>query len=191
MWLRQRIEPGTSVLLVGASAYGGGGAGTNNLVERGVASFTRAHALVYGGGNPQLGCPHSAGDACALPFADSSFDYVVSNAVIEHVGGPERARTMLTESRRVARRGAFHTTPDRWFPVETHTQVPLLHWLPRDRQAAAFARAGKPTWNTTYYWLFGSRDLAGLDPAFSVSRINRMTLVTAWTADATTSADLA
>jgi hypothetical protein len=158
-------------LLVGASAYEAGGAGTNNVVERGVASFTNAHGLVYGGGDPGLGCPHSAGDACALPFPDGSFDYVVSNAVIEHVGGPRRARMMLAESRRIARQGAFHTTPDRWFPVETHTQVPLLHWPSRERQAAAFARAGKSHWNTDYYWLFGSRDLARLDPAFTVERM--------------------
>jgi hypothetical protein len=88
---------------------------------------------------------------------------------------------MLLESRRVAKRGAFHTTPDRWFPIETHTRVPLLHWLPRTWQGAAFARVGKPQWNTSYYWLFGRRDLAGLDPAFAVERMNPMTLVALWT----------
>ena len=31
---------------------------------------------------------------------------------------------------RVARKGVFVTTPNRWFPVEFHTVLPLLHWLP-------------------------------------------------------------
>lgn len=182
-WLRNRIEPGASVLLVGASVSECGGVRTDNVVERGVATFADVHALVYGRGDPGLGCPFSAGDACRLPFQDDSFDYVVSNAVIEHVGGPERARLMLSESRRVARRGAFHTTPDRWFPVETHTQVPLIHWLPRQWQRQAFTRAGKPFWNTDYYWLYGRRSLSLLDPSFTVHRMNRLTLVTTWSAD--------
>ena len=25
----------------------------------------------------------------------------------------------------------FLTTPNRWFPVEFHTTIPLLHWLPK------------------------------------------------------------
>jgi hypothetical protein len=88
---------------------------------------------------------------------------------------------MLAESRRVARRGAFHTTPDRWFPVEVRTQLPLLHWLPRDRQAQR-SRAGKSHWSTDHDWLFGRRDLAALDAAFRVERLNAMTLVASWRA---------
>jgi hypothetical protein len=179
-WFRDRMKPGSRVLLVGATAWTGNGVATNNVVERGLAEFTEAEALVYDGGDPGLGVPWTAGDGCALPFEDDSFDYVVSNAVIEHVGGPDRARLMLSESQRVARLGAFHTTPDRWFPIEVHTQVPLLHWLPRDRQQAAFARVGKPYWNTRSYWLFGRRDLSRRDPAFSVERINAMTLAAVW-----------
>jgi hypothetical protein len=32
---------------------------------------------------------------------------------------------------RVARRGIFLTTPNRWFPVEFHTLLPFAHWLPQ------------------------------------------------------------
>lgn len=181
-WLADRIKPGATVLLVGVSPVIPFGVDTNNVVERGVAGFTDAHALVYDGDDPGLGIPWSNGDGCALPFDDDSFDYVVSNAVIEHVGGPARAKLMLSESRRVARLGAFHTTPDRWFPIEVHTQVPLLHWLPRGRQQAAFARIGKPHWTPENYWLFGRRDLAALDRSFMVERLNAMTLVTSWLA---------
>jgi len=69
-------------------------------------------------------------DVIALPFADASFDLVHSSAVIEHVGSRTRQRQMLAEVLRVARRGVYLTTPNRWFPVEFHTQLPLLHWLP-------------------------------------------------------------
>src|SRR4029078_13122637 len=38
---------------------------------------------------------------------------------------------MIRECARVARRGLCITTPNRWFPVEFHTQLPLVHWLPK------------------------------------------------------------
>jgi hypothetical protein len=38
---------------------------------------------------------------------------------------------MVAECARVARKGFCLTTPNRWFPVEFHTQLPLLHWLPK------------------------------------------------------------
>ena len=70
-------------------------------------------------------------DACQLPFADLSFDYVHSSAVLEHVGCFANQRQMIAECVRVARKGICLTTPNRWFPVEVHTQLPLLHWLPK------------------------------------------------------------
>lgn len=66
----------------------------------------------------------------AFPFADQSFDVAWSNAVIEHVGDRSRQLLFLREVRRVARR-AFLTTPNRLFPVEVHTRIPLLHYLPK------------------------------------------------------------
>lgn len=68
------------------------------------------------------------GDACALPFRDGEFDIVHANAVIEHVGGAERQTLFLKELYRVARRG-FVTTPNKRFPVEVHTRIPLLHLM--------------------------------------------------------------
>jgi ubiquinone/menaquinone biosynthesis C-methylase UbiE len=65
-----------------------------------------------------------------LPFATETFDYVHSNAVLEHVGSRDRQGQFLRETWRVARKGIFVTTPNRAFPVELHTTIPLLHWLP-------------------------------------------------------------
>lgn len=70
-------------------------------------------------------------DALDLPFEDGAFDYVHSSAVLEHVGCFENQRKMVAECVRVARKGICLTTPNRWFPVEFHTQLPLLHWLPK------------------------------------------------------------
>jgi hypothetical protein len=50
--------------------------------------------------------------------------------VIEHVGSRAQQRDFLAELWRVSRKGIFVTTPNRWFPVEFHTVLPLLHWLP-------------------------------------------------------------
>jgi hypothetical protein len=75
-------------------------------------------------------------DGRDLPFPDGAFDLGFSNAVVEHVaGGREGQRRFVHELCRVARR-VFVTTPNRWFPLEVHTLLPLVHWLPagaRDR----------------------------------------------------------
>jgi SAM-dependent methyltransferase len=69
-------------------------------------------------------------DGRELPFADGAFDLGFSNAVVEHVaGGREGQRQFVHELCRVARR-VFVTTPNRWFPLEVHTLLPFVHWLP-------------------------------------------------------------
>jgi hypothetical protein len=70
-------------------------------------------------------------DALDLPFEDGAFDYVHSSAVLEHVGSLENQCRMIAECVRVARKGICLATPNRWFPIEFHTQLPLLHWLPK------------------------------------------------------------
>jgi ubiquinone/menaquinone biosynthesis C-methylase UbiE len=71
----------------------------------------------------------SNADGCALPYANKSFDWVFSNAVIEHVGGAGRQRLFASEIRRVARRGYFVATPNRNFPVDPHTLLPFYQFL--------------------------------------------------------------
>ena len=62
--------------------------------------------------------------------------------MIEHVGAEERQRAFVGEALRVARR-VFITTPNRWFPIELHTRLPLVHWLPERFAHRAYDLAGK------------------------------------------------
>jgi hypothetical protein len=77
------------------------------------------------------GLTYRRADGRSLPFADASFDVVHSSAVLEHVGNAENQHGFITELARVASRAVFLTTPNRWFPVEFHSLLPLVHWLPR------------------------------------------------------------
>lgn len=69
-------------------------------------------------------------DGRALPFRNNEFDVVHSSAVIEHVGSRGDQARFVSELVRVAKRSVFITTPNRWFPVEFHSALPLIHWLP-------------------------------------------------------------
>ncbi len=74
-----------------------------------------------------------------LPFADNSFDAVLSNEVIEHVADD---RAYAAEMVRVARPGGriLIFCPNRWYPVEQHGiywrgdykfgNIPLVNYLP-------------------------------------------------------------
>jgi ubiquinone/menaquinone biosynthesis C-methylase UbiE len=75
-----------------------------------------------------------------LPFCDGAFDVVHSAAVLEHVGSFQNQTAFVQECCRVARKLVFLTTPNRWFPVEFHTVLPLVHWLPK-RTFRALMRA--------------------------------------------------
>ena len=77
-----------------------------------------------------LGVRFLRGDGRTLPLRDGSFDFVHSSAVLEHVGSRAQQAAFVAEMARVARKGVFLTTPNRWFPIEFHTVLPLLHWLP-------------------------------------------------------------
>lgn len=78
--------------------------------------------------------PFMIADARDMPFADGYVDFALANAVIEHVGQEAEQRAMVDEMTRVARTWVI-TTPNKWFPVESHTSVVFLHWFP------AWARA--------------------------------------------------
>jgi hypothetical protein len=100
-------------------------------------------------------------DGKALPFSDASFDWVHSSAVLEHVGSAAEQAKFLAELHRVCRKGLFATTPNRWFPVEFHTVLPLVHWLPKRWFRALLRRLGHRELALEQHLnLLGRRDLA-------------------------------
>jgi hypothetical protein len=70
------------------------------------------------------------GDARRMKFKDNKFDVVYSSATIEHVGSKSSQITFIKECLRVSRRDVFITTPNRFYPIEFHTKLPLLHFFP-------------------------------------------------------------
>ena len=88
------------------------------------------------------GLTFSRADGRDLPFAANSFDYAHSNAVLEHVGSRAQQMKFIAEMWRVARKGIYLSTPNRWFPVEFHTVLPIIHWLPHRGFSAALHLLG-------------------------------------------------
>jgi SAM-dependent methyltransferase len=79
-----------------------------------------------------------------LPFADKVFDIAVSNAVLEHVGSRPHQAAFVRELFRVAKK-VFISVPNRYFPVEHHTAIPLLHFWARSFELACRC-LGKAAW---------------------------------------------
>lgn len=104
-------------------------------------------------------------DRDSLPFEDREFHAAVAFAVLEHVGDRGRQREFLAELVRVADT-FFVTTPNRWFPLELHTFLPLLHWLPQRAHQAILRRIGLRQWaRTEHLNLVGRRDVKAMMPA--------------------------
>lgn len=88
-----------------------------------------------------------------LPFADASFDVVISNHVIEHVGTAAEQLTHLQEIRRVLTIDAcaYLAVPNRWMLTEPHYRLRFLSWLPH-------------AWRTPYLRLMGKGEFYDCEP---------------------------
>jgi hypothetical protein len=110
-------------------------------------------------------------DGTALPFADREFDVAFSNSVIEHVP-PELQAAFAAEIGRVATR-FYVQTPNRWFPIEPHYQLPFFQFLPR-RARMALNRRYTLGWQAKGEWeeitLLGAGDLRRLFPGAEIHR---------------------
>ncbi|HEX2237198.1 MAG TPA: class I SAM-dependent methyltransferase [Gammaproteobacteria bacterium] len=118
-----------------------------------------------------------------LPFDDKSFDVVFCSSVIEHVAPSKQEAWNLTsgwkfrthamkaqrqfaaEISRIGK-GYFVQTPSRWFPIESHSWLPLLGWLPREVLVPTLALTNQfwikktiPDW-----YLLTRRDMRSLFP---------------------------
>jgi hypothetical protein len=137
LFLRElRPRPETTVVDVGVSdASGDDPYGTHNFFEalypwpERITAVSTQYLDRFSEAFPQVRAVRA--DGRHLPFGDGEFDIGFSNAVLEHVGGRDDQRAFVLELCRVAN-SVFLATPSRWFPVDSHTLVPFVHWLPRE-----------------------------------------------------------
>lgn len=71
------------------------------------------------------------GDGKNTMLKNNSFDIVHSNATIEHVGSFENQVSFVREMYRISKESVFIQTPNRFFPLDFHTILPFIHWLPK------------------------------------------------------------
>lgn len=116
-------------------------------------------------------------DGCSLPFPDQSFDLVFSNAVIEHILGPGRQEQFAREVMRVGK-SWFVTTPNYWYPFESHYHLPLIQFLPRPlvREYNRALGTHIPKGSVQELGLLSARGLQRLFPAGKIAKVR----VTFW-----------
>jgi len=83
-----------------------------------------------------------------LPFGDNEFDVIFCSAVIEHVGDQKSQQAFVAEALRVSKQ-FFFTTPNRQFPLDFHTVLPIIHWLPQPTHQKILAKLGYDFWAKT------------------------------------------
>jgi SAM-dependent methyltransferase len=116
-----------------------------------------------------------AGDR--LPFRDGEFDVAFSNAVVEHVGSRGAQASFVGELCRVAK-SVFITTPNRWFPFEHHTGLPLMHFLPPPVFRALLRKTRYAHWSEeSNLNILTARELARLFPAHVVPTVDVIRLM--------------
>lgn len=146
-----------SCLIVGANSNSNT-PGFVNLIEHEIERFLSSRSesrFVVSGVEPKaIGWKNWVQvDGRRLPFGRHEFDLVFSNAVIEHVGEEVDQADFFQESDRVGKNWII-TTPNRLFPIESHTQVLFKH-MNRNWKHPSFTR------------LLSKRDLKQIMPAGS------------------------
>lgn len=96
---------------------------TNNITATSIEASAKCLEELYKGLTFVLTEPYHT------PFQDKEYDIVFSNAVVEHTGTRKQQKQFIEEYCRVGKK-FFFVTPNRWFPVEPHTALPLVHWFP-------------------------------------------------------------
>lgn len=146
------------------------------MLEIGTGSGGIAH---YFGTHPQLRCSVAAVDVVdsrlvrdgyeyrqvegvELPFAEATFDVVITNHVIEHVGDSDTQYRHLEEVHRVMKPDGigYLAVPNRWMLTEPHYKLKFLSWWPH-------------AWRTPYMRLMRKGDFYDCEP-LQVKQLERM-----------------
>lgn len=109
---------------------------------------------------------HVVGDACEFRVVGSlRYDLVVSNSVLEHVGGHEQRRR-LAEVVHESAPAHWVQTPYRYFPLEPHWLAPGWQFLPPAGRAAVLSHwplchGGRPRDRTSALRIVLTTELIG------------------------------
>lgn len=159
------IGSGTRILAIGA---GDGAAVAAVLVGTGAQPsnvyLAGGDADLLSEGQRRYGfVPVAIPESGRLPFEDGFFDIVFCASTIEYVQLPEvdawnihtdeelreralpQQRAAADEIRRLGK-GYYVQTPNKWFPIESHTWLPFIGYLPRPWQLHVIS------W-TNRYWI--------------------------------------
>ena len=176
------LQPGpeTTVVDVGVTDAPFGSGSTDNFFEalypwpERITAVSTQYLSVFQQAFPEVTAVRA--DGRDLPFPDDAFDIGFSNAVVEHLPDLRSRRAFVGELCRVTRR-VFVTTPNRLFPVDTHTLVPFAHWLSDEHRDAVYRRLGRD--EGLGLRLLSPGDFLALFPASTRPRLLRrgMTLV--------------
>jgi SAM-dependent methyltransferase len=159
--LRNRTLLETLAELIAAHAPRADGEGLDVGCQLGVLTdgWAERTGLSWTGIDPSLGAearspggiPLLRGYADQLPFEDDRFACVVLANVYEHIA-PERRRASLAELRRVLVPGGVVVgqLPNPYFPIESHSRLPFMGWLPVRLQKAYWRLAPVP-WEHDFY----------------------------------------
>ena len=60
-----------------------------------------------------------------------SSDLVISSATIEHVGNEKNQIKMIENIIKLSKKYFVITTPNKLYPIDFHTKIPFIHWLPK------------------------------------------------------------
>ena len=123
-------------------------------------SYPEIQVVVYNGGK--------------FPFRDKEFSISFSNAVIEHVGNFEKQVLFIKEMKRVAHQFYF-TTPAKEFPLEIHTNYPIIHWLSNKTFDSIITKLGKGWASGDYMNLLKKRDIEHLLKSAEVKKFKILT----------------
>lgn len=97
------------------------------------------------------GCTLRPGRASELSFADEAFDVAVFANVFEHIPPAERDLS-LREIYRVLKPGGavIGQLPNPYFPIESHSRLPFMGWLPVDWQHR-YWKLAPVSWGHNFY----------------------------------------
>ena len=87
----------------------------------------------------QLLARYIKGDIVQVKDFSETFNLVICSATLEHVGALSNQVSALENLIKLSESQIFITVPNRWHPIEFHSRVPLLHWLPNKIWRKIFA----------------------------------------------------